>query len=221
MLQRWGVPALLLAWLVSSRWLDVPVADLLYGWEGGDWSLRHHLLTEDLIHRGGRFLSLLCWLSLGPVTLWSWKDSGAGTWTRPAARLLLAIGLSALVVASLKVTNHVACPWDLTGYGGHRLFVPLFGAHEARVGSGCFPAAHAATGYARVALYYFFLETRSRWRWAGLGAGLLAGLVFGIAQQLRGAHFASHDLASLCVCWAVASGIHRLAQGLRSTGIPA
>lgn len=212
MLQHWALPVLLLAWLASSRWLDAPFADLLYGWEGGDWSLRHHLLTEDLIHRGGRVLSLLAWLALGLVTLRSWKNREACAWTRPAARLLLATGLSALVVASLKATNQVACPWDLAGYGGHRFFVPLFGPRVAGAGNGCFPAAHAAAGYAWVALYYFFLDTRSRWRWAGLGVGLLSGLVFGLAQQLRGAHFASHDLASLVVCWAIASAVHELTR---------
>jgi len=37
--------------------------------------------------------------------------------------------------------------------------------------------------------------------------GLLAGTVFGLAQQLRGAHFISHDVASLAVCWGVACAV--------------
>ena len=40
--------------------------------------------------------------------------------------------------------------------------------------------------------------------------GLAAGAVFGLAQQLRGAHFLSHDIASLAVCWAVACCVDRL-----------
>ncbi|MBJ7575165.1 hypothetical protein JHB91_08225 [Luteimonas sp. MC1828] len=41
-------------------------------------------------------------------------------------------------------------------------------------------------------------------RRTGLAIGVAIGLVFGIDQQLRGAHFLSHDLWSLALCWAVA-----------------
>ena len=58
-----------------------------------------------------------------------------------------------------------------------------------------------------MALYFFFLRVAPRWRYAGLGIGLLAGTVFGLAQQLRGAHFLSHDVASLAVCWSVACAV--------------
>ncbi len=51
-----------------------------------------------------------------------------------------------------------------------------------------------------------------------LGIGLLAGTVFGVAQQLRGAHFLSHDVASLIVCWAVACTVD--AVGTRSGRAP-
>ena len=68
----------------------------------------------------------------------------------------------------------------------------------------CFPAGHASAGYAWVALYFFFLARRPAWRWRGLAIGLIAGAVFGIAQQLRGAHFFSHDLWTLMICWSTA-----------------
>ena len=58
-----------------------------------------------------------------------------------------------------------------------------------------------------MALYFFFLRVAPRWRHAGLGIGLLAGTVFGLAQQLRGAHFLSHDVASMAVCWSVACAV--------------
>ena len=34
---------------------------------------------------------------------------------------------------------------------------------------------------------------------------LLLGLVFGIGQQLRGAHFVSHDVWTLGLCWFIAT----------------
>ena len=43
------------------------------------------------------------------------------------------------------------------------------------------------------------------WGLLGLVTGLSAGLLFGISQQLRGAHFVSHDIWTLGICWATAS----------------
>ena len=37
----------------------------------------------------------------------------------------------------------------------------------------------------------------------GLAAGVLLGLTFGVAQQARGAHFASHDLSSAFLAWII------------------
>ena len=39
---------------------------------------------------------------------------------------------------------------------------------------------------------------------AWLRAALATGLLFGLAQQLRGAHFMSHTLWSAWVCWMMA-----------------
>lgn len=180
--------------------------------QGDAWSLKNSIVLETLLHRGGRLLSQLAWAGVLAATLWHWRTPSAQRWTRPAARLLVAVLASTAVVAWLKATTHMDCPWDLAGFGGDRPFVALFEHRPAGLGApGCFPAAHAAGGYAWVALYFFFLAVAPRWRHVGLAAGLLAGLVFGLAQQLRGAHFLSHDIASLAVCWAVACSVDRLA----------
>jgi membrane-associated PAP2 superfamily phosphatase len=215
LLLRWALPALGLAWL-AAHLVDAPLARLLFEWEGGHWALRQHWLLEDIVHRGGRAASLLAWLSLLAATVLCWRQLSAQAWIRPAARLLLATLASTLVVAWLKSATHMDCPWDLSGYGGDRPFVPLFATRPQDLGQpACFPAAHAASGYAWVALYFFFAQVQPRWRWAGLGIGLLAGMLFGIAQQLRGAHFLSHDIASLAVCWAVAGSVEGAARWRR------
>jgi membrane-associated PAP2 superfamily phosphatase len=45
--------------------------------------------------------------------------------------------------------------------------------------------------------------------------------VFGIDQQLRGAHFLSHDLFTAMICWAVALGLSRWMLRPRDAGRPA
>lgn len=64
-----------------------------------------------------------------------------------------------------------------------------------------------------MALYFFLLATRPRWRWVGLAVGVSLGVLFGATQQLRGAHFLSHDLWTAVICWACALGGYLLFQG--------
>ena len=52
-----------------------------------------------------------------------------------------------------------------------------------------------------MALYFAALELKPVWKWRCLGGALLLGVLFGVTQQLRGAHFLSHDLWSLIICW--------------------
>jgi membrane-associated PAP2 superfamily phosphatase len=151
------------------------------------------------------------WLAAVGATVWMWRRPDLYSWRRPAVALLLSVLLSTSIVALLKSATQMDCPWDLLGYGGQRPFIDLFATRPAGLpAAACFPAGHASAGYAWVALYFFAGAVRPRWRIAGLCTGLAAGLVFGFAQQLRGAHFLSHDLASLMVCWLVALATHRL-----------
>lgn len=205
-----------LAWIVlvpmrGDQWW----ADRLLTWQGGQWRLGHSLLLETVIHRGGRHLSVLAWLITLGFSLLAWRrHSNLRHWRRPALALLLSVLLSTLIVSMLKSVTHMDCPWDLLGYGGQRPFVDLFAAHPPGMPAGaCFPAGHASAGYAWIALYFFFGAVHPRWRTAGLWTGLAAGVVFGFAQQLRGAHFVSHDLASLLVCWLTALATFRIIVG--------
>ena len=205
-----SIPLLLIAWQLACR-IDLPWAGWLFHWEGDAWSLKRSVLLETVLHRGGRTASLLAWLGLLAATLVHWAKPASAPWTRPAARLLLALLASTACVALLKAVTQVDCPWDLSGFGGQRAYVPLLAPRPASLGpAACFPAAHAASGYAWVASYFFFLHVAPRWRHAGLAVGLLAGGVFGLAQQLRGAHFLSHDVASLAVCWTIACAVEGL-----------
>ena len=40
------------------------------------------------------------------------------------------------------------------------------------------------------------------WRWYAFAAAMSLGTIFGVALgRLRGAHYLSHDLWSLAICW--------------------
>ena len=65
--------------------------------------------------------------------------------------------------------------------------------------------------------FYFAWRDRSRRkaRWALFGA-CVAGMVFSIAQEARGAHFLSHDLASAALVWAIQLGLYARMPGMRA-----
>jgi membrane-associated PAP2 superfamily phosphatase len=184
---------------------DQAIAGWLYAWEGHQWALKDAWLTEQLIHKLGRYLSVGAGVGvLLAAIVCEWR-ADLRPWKRPLLRLFASVALSALVVSLAKRASGMDCPWDLEAFGGTREF---FGFLDARPGgmraSGCFPAGHASAGYGWLALYFFALDVRPKLRFVGLGVGAALGVVFGVSQQMRGAHFLSHDLWTAAICWFVA-----------------
>lgn len=122
-----------------------------------------------------------------------------------------AVWLSLLVVAGIKGISRTSCPWDLAAFGGTAQHVSHW-AWGMRDGGGghCFPAGHASTGFAFMALAIWLRSVSPRtgtWAWVAV---LSAGLLLGWVQQVRGAHFFSHTLWTAWLCWAVATVLHAL-----------
>lgn len=69
----------------------------------------------------------------------------------------------------------------------------------------CFPGGHSSGGFAQVASYYVLKQYHRPYAKFGLLFGIGLGAIFGLAQELRGAHFISHDLWSLAIAWTMAS----------------
>lgn len=112
------------------------------------------------------------------------------------------LAASALVLLGKRTTG-VDCPWDLQPFGGDLPYTPLLQQLFSGGAGACFPAGHASAGYAWLALHFAAATAAPRWRYPLLAVALGLGGIFGITQQLRGAHFLSHDLWSLTLCWCV------------------
>lgn len=200
----------LLVWDISG--LDMPLASLSGGPAG--FALRDHWLLTSALHDGGRRLA---WAATVLLCLGVWWPVGPLRRISLQRRLQLAATplLAALAVSTLKSASATSCPWDLAQFGG----VARHASHWLQAlqpdgGSGhCFPAGHASAGFSFVGGYFAFRHDAPalarRWLWVTLGTGL----VFGVAQQLRGAHFMSHTLWSAWICWGVAWGLDRAGLG--------
>lgn len=187
--------------LLEHSGVDLWLADRWFAWEGEQWSLRHHWLTYDVIHHHGKQFIILLGLSLLGAFAASWRVSRLRLWRWPLGYALVCMTVLPATIAYLKKINTVACPWDLARYGGEQVYLHNF-EHELiqYTGGGCFPSGHASGGYALLALYFAALAY-TRNAWLLLLPGLLIGTVFALGQQARGAHFLSHDLWTLAICW--------------------
>ncbi|MGH8087531.1 MAG: phosphatase PAP2 family protein [Stenotrophomonas sp.] len=208
---------LVASFVLMQHYGDLEVSAWLYAAQGHAWALKDAWITEQVIHKLGRNLSIGAGLVvLGLAIASAWKPSLAGL-RRPLLRLFVSVALSTILVSLLKKHTGMDCPWDLTRYGGTREFVGLLAARPHGMPTGvCFPAGHSSAGFAWVSLYFFALMVRPAWRWGGLAVGLLAGGVFGLSQQLRGAHFLSHDLWTLATCWTVSLLLFVAVQRVRT-----
>lgn len=209
----WGPLAGAALLLLANAWLgiDQQVADALYALEGHRWALRRTIATDLVVHRIGRDLSVLAWCAALSAWLRALASEHGRAWRRPLGYLVLSTLLAVTLVAWTKRWSNMDCPWDLLRYGGARPFVGLLQVRPIGLQRGvCFPAAHASAGYAWLALYFFLGVVQPRWRACGLLAGAGLGLLFGLSQQLRGAHFVSHDVWTFAICWATAAGLYRV-----------
>ncbi len=184
-------------WDLSS--LDTSVAYIAGGSTGFPW--RENYWFDNVLHKGARNLA---WIAVLMLIVGALYPFGILRSLPLLARLQLpAVTLiSAGTISLLKYWSNTSCPWDLAMFGGSLTYVSHWNMNLFDGGSGhCFPAGHASTGFAFLGGYFVLRRYRPRlamW-WVAVTIGV--GMILGIAQQLRGAHFMSHTLWTAWICW--------------------
>jgi membrane-associated PAP2 superfamily phosphatase len=173
------------------------------------WAGADNWWINEVIHTGGRWF--MRWVMVATLCLCAatYISESLSHLRRSAGYFLVSTVLTVAVVGLLKHVTNVDCPWDLVPFGGQFPYVHLFADRpdNLRVAS-CFPAAHSSSGYALMGLYFLWLERDQRRARAGLALGIAIGLIFGTAQQARGAHFLSHDLWSAMLAWCIPLSVY-------------
>lgn len=189
----------LLIWELSA--LDLPASRLFGTAHGFAW--RHDWWLSTVLHDGARQFAWGLALLLA-LNVW-WPMTPALT-RRERTWWLLATLAGAAVVPLVKQQSLTSCPWDLAEFGGAARHLPHWlqlGPLAMTDGGGghCFPSGHASSAFAffsgGFALRRAHPAAARRWTAAVLVFGLLLGLV----QLMRGAHFASHTLWSGWLCF--------------------
>lgn len=197
-------PLLLLSAGIASEYsgLDLFLIRPFFDASTGQWPYKSHWLTSDILHTSGKNFVVAIAVGIFVVFVLSFFVEYFKPFRKGAAYLLAASLAGPALVSICKHMTHIYTPWDLIIFGGKQPYIRIFDAVPAgaKVGT-AFPAGHSSGGFAFFSLYFLSMAYKPSFRYVGLFFALALGFTFGIAQQIRGAHFLSHDLFSLVVCW--------------------
>lgn len=201
----WHITLLLLALVVMwdlSGW-DLRVMPWFGSAQG--FALKENWWLSTVMHTRAQQLSVLAYVFLLVMVFWPLGPFRAAS-RRQRAASLLAITASLVAVSILKRISLTSCPWDLSLFGGPASYVSHWSLGVSDGGGGrCFPSGHASSALAFMAVSFPALfshdATRHRHGRALLLLVVLLGLVFGMTQTVRGAHYPSHTLWTAWICW--------------------
>lgn len=217
-----GAVVLTLAWELLGA--DLAVMHFFGSAQG--FPLRSSWLMETLLHDDLRKLGVVLYALVWVWALWPQRWS-AGHWPVFQIGRRERIWLGVLVTACLLAINLIkrssatSCPWSLSEFGGVAAYVSHWNLWLTDGGPGhCFPGGHASSAFAFIGLTLPWLEPSTgpghpvpntqAWRWLGL-IGVI-GIFLGAVQTLRGAHYPSHTLWTLLICWGVSWALWRLGR---------
>jgi membrane-associated PAP2 superfamily phosphatase len=219
------IPLLVVVWLDLSSF-DLAVAQWYGSSTGFAW--KDHILLTQVLHVGVRrvcvFVALYCivaiWLPLGP---WRRMTQQERAW------LACNIWLCAIGVAALKSASLTSCPWDLAEFGAKAQYIwhfatPMRWLSGASVDGGpgkCFPSGHASSFFSFLPLVWIVQRYNARRSWQVLAALCVFGLSMSWVQVMRGAHYPSHLLWTMWLCWAVGTITSPLLQPRQTTAASA
>lgn len=190
-----GLAVLFLVMEYDTR-LDDTVTRLFYSPSLQGFPLQDSVWLDWLNHRLAKYGVAAC-------TLWLLASGLMRRESRQVfTSLMMMLGTAA--VSTLKARSAHSCPWDMAAYGGNADHFPTLAAIPLNAGPGhCFPGGHASAGFALMALYFYWQPSHPARARMALWGGILAGMLMGLGQIARGAHFLSHNLWSGWVVWLV------------------
>ena len=195
-----------LAWDASG--FDIALAHFFGGTE--NFPFRHSYALAAVLHSGARNLSWVVFIVLTAGAIFPFGFFRSLT-SRERIQFPTTILLCVAAIGLIKLISRTSCPWELQIFGGVQPYVSHWNFGQFDGGGGhCFPAGHASAGFAFMGGYFALQRRRPRLANFWLSVAFVTGVILGVSQQFRGAHFASHTLWTAWICWTVAGLIDTL-----------
>lgn len=183
--------------------VDLGISRMFFDAATQQFPLKNDWWLKEVLHNGAKqaVVAFACAVLVGAL---------AATFYRPLKKyrrmlwlMLVAMLLSASVVAAIKHFSYPACPYQLQIFGGDYLHVGIFDAiPEGYLPGRCWPGGHGSTAFSLFCLYFAARNAgRPRLAYSLLAFVLLFGLVLSAAQVMRGMHFLSHQVWTALICW--------------------
>ena len=200
-----ALAAMLLAVYAEYSGLDLWLAHQFYDPVHQQWPLRSLFITKTLLHDDAQSVVKVLSLLMAVLMAGSFIIGRLRPYRKPLSYLFVASVTGPLIVSLLKNVTHIQIPWQLAEFGGNMPYIRLFDPVQNGLPIGhAFPGGHSSGGFAFFSLYFLCYHYAPRYRLYGFMLPLITGLVFAMDQEVRGAHFISHDLMSLAICWSSA-----------------
>jgi len=202
----WFPGILFLSWVLIFEFtnLDLCCSDIFYDFNKARFYWRDTWWANQLLHKGGLYaISTLVIVSLILlIRSFLTRNNRWVNWQRALIFLILSVAIGSGTAGLLKAVTNRHYPTHIERYGGdapyRKLFQSVPPGFKRTKG---FPAAHASGGYSLMAFYFIFYKRNKVRAYLGLALGLTVGTLFAFGQQVRGVHFASHNIWSAAICW--------------------
>jgi membrane-associated PAP2 superfamily phosphatase len=202
---------LLMLLLYPHTQLDTRITDLFFDAELHRFTLKNDPFLTVWMHIRLKWLMVAIALASLVLALLSYRLSRLSEHRLSLLWVFAGMVISTTVVSVFKHYSVHGCPWDIVLYDGTLPLLDLFTSPPAGTEAGaCFPAGHPSGGFALMAFYFAFMHSKPRFSVLMLWIGLFMGLLMGLVQVVRGAHFLSHVLWSGWLVWMVLLALYWL-----------
>jgi membrane-associated PAP2 superfamily phosphatase len=205
--ELWWLAATFALIILFARYtpLDHALTGLFYDPVTHRFPLRDQAFWAVIMHTGLKYLSVAVWFGLLLWWLSLRRQPSRQSLRRAMGFTLIVALLASLTVSSLRALSAHSCPWELSLFGGTADYFRFFDSVPLNPGSGrCAPSGHAASGFVWLTGYIALRGVDRKAARYALVFSLVLGVLTGLTQLARGAHFLSHVLLTAWICFAVA-----------------